>query len=404
MHDVGVDAAPEHDWTTGPLAGCLVADFSRVLAGPLATMVLGDLGATVVKVEHPRGDDTRQWGPPFADGESTYYLSVNRNKRSVVLDLATDDGLGDARLLARRATVLIENFRPGRFAELGLGYDELTRENPRLVYCSISGFGGPGTPGAALAGYDFVAQAMSGLMDVTGPPGGPPYKVGVAVVDVLTGLHAAIGILAALASRARSGRGQLVEIDLFSTALASLVNQASAFVNAGVLPHALGNRHPSITPYETLAALDGDLAVAVGNDIQFRALCRALGCDELATDERFATNPARVAHHEPLVTALETQLGRYTVAAAVATLRTAGVPCGPVNDVRGALDDATALGLDPVVHMVDGMRRVATIASPLRLSDTPVSYRKLPPRLGQDTDEVIAWLRTPDTRPLDPPD
>lgn len=397
-----MDDAPERDPVPGPLAGCLVADFSRILAGPLATMVLGDLGATVVKVEHPRGDDTRRWGPPFADGESTYYLSVNRNKRSAVLDLATDDGLAAAGVLARRATVLVENFRPGRLAGLGLGYDELAGDNPGLVYCSISGFGGRGTPGASLAGYDFVVQAMSGLMDITGPPGGPPYKVGVALVDVLTGLHAAIGILAALIDRSRSGRGQLVDVDLFSTALASLVNQASAFLNAGTLPHALGNRHPSITPYETLAARDGVVAVAVGNDTQFRALCRVLGCDELADDERFATNPERLAHHEPLVAALEEQLGRCTVTEAVAALRDAGVPCGPVNDVRSALADATALGLAPVVRMAEGTRHVATVASPLHLSDSPISYRRVPPRLGQDTDEVVAWLRTPDAGPLDP--
>ncbi|MGH8979497.1 MAG: CaiB/BaiF CoA transferase family protein [Acidimicrobiales bacterium] len=394
----------------GPLAGCLVADFSRVLAGPLATMVLGDLGATVVKVEHPRGDDTRQWGPPFADGESTYYLSVNRNKRSVVLDLSSDAGRGDARRLAERATVLVENFRPGRLAEFGLGYDALADVNPGLVYCSISGFGGAGTPGADLAGYDFVVQATSGLMSVTGPDDGPPCKVGVAVVDVLTGLQAAIGILAALAARARDGHGQLVDVNLFSTALASLVNQASAFLNAGAAPRALGNRHPSITPYETLAARDGDIAIAVGNDAQFRALCGALGCDELAGDDRFATNPARVAHREDLVDALESRLGRHGVGELVASLRARSVPCGPVNDVRAAFADAAALGLAPVVdHVVtdvgdakSGARHVRTVANPLGLSATPVSYRRPPPRLGQDTDEVVAWLRTPAAVPLGP--
>ncbi len=396
----------------GALAGCLVADFSRVLAGPLATMILGDLGATVVKVEHPHGDDTRQWGPPFKGAESTYFLSVNRNKRSVVLDLATPEGASDARRLAERATVLVENFRPGRLARFGLGYDQLAATNPGLVYCSISGFGGAGTPGADLAGYDFVVQAMAGLMDITGPEGGPPTKVGVAVVDVLTGLHAAVGILAALGARQPSGRGQLVEVSLMSSALASLVNQASAYLNTGTVPRAMGNRHPSIAPYETLATMDGALAVAVGNDGQFRLLCKAIGDDAIADDERFATNPARVAHRDELVRQLETRLGARPAAEWVALLRAVGVPCGPVNDVAAAFADAQRLGLEPVVEQPgddgddddgDDGGEVRSVASPLKLSWAPVSYRRPPPTLGHDTDEVVAWLRTPaPAAPLDP--
>ncbi|HVC14866.1 MAG TPA: CoA transferase [Acidimicrobiales bacterium] len=387
----------------GPLAGCLVADFSRVLAGPLATMVLGDLGATVVKVEHPNGDDTRQWGPPFAGAESTYFLSVNRNKRSVVLDLATDEGLSHARHLAARATVLVENFRPGRLAEFGLGYDEVAAANPGVVYCSISGFGGDGTPGAALAGYDFVVQAMSGLMSVTGPAGGPPTKVGVAVVDVLTGLHAAIGILAALGARRDSGRGQLVEVNLMSSALASLVNQASAYLNAGSLPGAMGNRHPSITPYETFATRDGVVAVAAGNDGQFRALCRTVGDEGLCNDERFATNPARVAHRDELVEALELLLAGRPAIEWVELLRSAGVPCGPVNDIDAAFTDARRLGLDPVVEQRGAAGAVRTVANPLELSATPVTYRRPPPALGEDTEEVVSWLRNgAPGQPLDP--
>ncbi|MHB1553974.1 MAG: CaiB/BaiF CoA transferase family protein [Acidimicrobiales bacterium] len=395
----------------GALAGCLVADFSRVLAGPLATMILGDLGATVVKVEHPHGDDTRQWGPPFKGAESTYFLSVNRNKRSVVLDLATPEGASDARRLAERATVLVENFRPGRLARFGLGYDQLAATNPGLVYCSISGFGGAGTPGADLAGYDFVVQAMAGLMDITGPEGGPPTKVGVAVVDVLTGLHAAVGILAALGARQPSGRGQLVEVSLMSSALASLVNQASAYLNTGTVPRAMGNRHPSIAPYETLATMDGVLAVAVGNDGQFRLLCKAIGDDAIADDERFATNPARVAHRDELVRQLETRLGARPAAEWVALLRAVGVPCGPVNDVAAAFADAQRLGLEPVVEQPgddgdddgDDGGEVRSVASPLKLSWAPVSYRRPPPTLGHDTDEVVAWLRTPaPAAPLDP--
>lgn len=409
-HDGRMDD-PSTALERGALAGCLVADFSRVLAGPLATMILGDLGATVVKVEHPHGDDTRQWGPPFKGAESTYFLSVNRNKRSVVLDLATPEGASDARRLAERATVLVENFRPGRLARFGLGYDQLAATNPGLVYCSISGFGGAGTPGADLAGYDFVVQAMAGLMDITGPEGGPPTKVGVAVVDVLTGLHAAVGILAALGARQPSGRGQLVEVSLMSSALASLVNQASAYLNTGTVPRAMGNRHPSIAPYETLATMDGALAVAVGNDGQFRLLCKAIGDDAIADDERFATNPARVAHRDELVRQLETRLGARPAAEWVALLRAVGVPCGPVNDVAAAFADAQRLGLEPVVEQPgddgdddgDDGGEVRSVASPLKLSCAPVSYRRPPPTLGHDTDEVVAWLRTPaPAAPLDP--
>ena len=410
-HDGRMDD-PSTTLERGALAGCLVADFSRVLAGPLATMILGDLGATVVKVEHPHGDDTRQWGPPFKGTESTYFLSVNRNKRSAVLDLATPEGASDARRLAERATVLVENFRPGRLARFGLGYDQLAATNPGLVYCSISGFGGAGTPGADLAGYDFVVQAMAGLMDITGPEGGPPTKVGVAVVDVLTGLHAAVGILAALGARHTSGRGQLVEVSLMSAALASLVNQASAYLNTGTAPRAMGNRHPSIAPYETLATKDGVLAVAVGNDGQFRLLCKAIGDDAIADDERFVTNPARVAHRDELVRQLETRLGARPAAEWVALLRAVGVPCGPVNDVAAAFADAQRLGLEPVVEQPgddgddddgDDGGEVRSVASPLKLSWAPVSYRRPPPTLGRDTDEVVAWLRTPaPAAPLDP--
>ncbi len=388
-------AQTEEPFTRGALSGCLVADFSRVLAGPLATMVLGDLGATVVKVEHPRGDDTRRWGPPFVEGESTYFLAANRNKRSIVLDLADPEGVADARRLAARATVLVENFRPGRLAELGLSYDELAAMNPRLVYCSISGFGGAGTPGAGLAGYDFVVQAMSGLMDVTGPSGGPPTKVGVAAVDVLTGLYAVIGILTALHARQTSGCGQLVEVDLMSSALASLVNQASAYLNTGTVPHAMGNRHPSIAPYETLATNDGVVALAVGNDGQFRALCRVLGDEAIADDERFATNPARVAHRDALVALLEARLASRSTADWTQALHAAGVPCGPVNDIARAFEDARALGIDAVVDQFGTTSGIRTVASALRLSGSPVRYVRPPPRLGQDTTEVLSWLRTP---------
>ena len=395
-------SAPNRPAPGASLAGVLVADFSRVLAGPLATMILGDLGATVVKVEHPDGDDTRRWGPPFLGAQSTYYLSVNRNKRSIVLDLSTPEGMADARRLAERATVLVENFRPGRLDRFGLGYEELAVRNPRLVYCSISGFGGAGSPGAELAGYDFVVQAMSGLMDITGPPGGPPFKVGVAMVDVLTGLHAALGILAAMAARAASGRGQRVEVNLLSSALASLVNQASAYLNTGTVPHAMGNRHPSIAPYETLGALDGEFAVAIGNDAQFGALCDALGERELALDDRFLTNSARVTNREELVGHLERRLMARPVADWVTVLRAAGIPCGPVNDLAAAFSDAERLGLAPAVRLGTGDLAATTVANPLGLSTTPVAYRRPPPALGADTEEVVAWLRDQGAGPLDP--
>ena len=372
---------------TGPLEGLVVADFSRVLAGPFATMLLGDLGADVVKVEHPDGgDETRAWGPPWYGGHSTYYLAVNRNKRSVALDLKTDAGREAARALAGRADVLVENFKAGTLEHLGLGFEEVARDNPGLVWCSISGFGRGA--GADLPGYDFLVQAMSGLMSITGPAGGEPTKVGVALVDVLTGLYAFGGVLAALAARDRTGRGQRVEVSLLGSALASLVNQASSYVCTGRPPRAMGNRHPSITPYETLATADRPLVVAVGNDGQFARLCRVLGLPELATDPRFATNADRVANRDALAELLERALAARGAADWVAALAAAGVPCGLVNDVGEAFALAERLGLDPVV----AAGGVPQVADPIRLSSTPVSYRLAPPALGEHTAEVLGWL------------
>jgi crotonobetainyl-CoA:carnitine CoA-transferase CaiB-like acyl-CoA transferase len=371
----------------GPLEGLVVADFSRVLAGPFATMLLGDLGADVVKVEHPEGgDETRGWGPPWHGGHSTYYLAVNRNKRSVALDLKTSPGREAARALAGRADVLVENFKAGTLEHLGLGFEEVARDNPGLVWCSISGFGRGA--GADLPGYDFLVQAMSGLMSITGPAGGEPTKVGVALVDVLTGLYAFGGVLAALRERDRSGRGQRVEVSLLGSALASLVNQASSYVCTGRPPRAMGNRHPSITPYETLATADRPLVVAVGNDGQFARLCRVLGLPELATDPRFATNADRVANRDALAELLERALAARGAADWVAALAAAGVPCGLVNNVGEAFALAERLGLDPVV----AAGGVPQVADPIRLSSTPVSYRLAPPALGEHTAEVLGWL------------
>jgi crotonobetainyl-CoA:carnitine CoA-transferase CaiB-like acyl-CoA transferase len=385
---------------TGPLEGLVVADFSRVLAGPFATMLLGDLGAEVVKVEHPDGgDETRAWGPPWYGEHSTYYLAVNRNKRSVALDLKTGAGRAAARALAGRADVLVENFKAGAAERLGLGFEEVTGDNPGLVWCSISGFGRGA--GADLPGYDFLVQAMSGLMSITGPAAGEPTKVGVALVDVLTGLYATAGILAALHERDRTGHGQRVEVSLLGSALASLVNQASSYLCTGRPPRAMGNRHPSITPYETLATADRPLVVAVGNDGQFARLCRVLGLPELAADARFATNADRVTNRDALAELLERALAARGAADWVAALAEAGVPCGLVNDGE-AFALAERLGLGPVV----AAGGVPQVADPIRLSSTPVSYRLAPPTLGEHTAEVLAWLGTApagDPGPVTPP-
>jgi crotonobetainyl-CoA:carnitine CoA-transferase CaiB-like acyl-CoA transferase len=370
----------------GRMAGALdelhILDFSRVLAGPLATMVLADLGATVTKVERPgSGDDTRSWGPPYDErGEATYFQAVNRNKDSVVLDLTDPGGLAQARALAREADVVVENFRPGVMDRLGLGYDALAAEDPRLVYCSITGFGAGA--GAALPGYDLLVQAVGGLMSVTGDPDGGPQKVGVALVDVVAGLFAAVGILAALRHRDRTGEGQRIEVDLLSSLLAGLVNQSSAYTLAGVVGRRMGNAHPSIAPYDVYATGEGELVVAVGTDRQFAALADVLGRPALATDARFATNAARVEHRGALRAALEEPLAARPAAAWAGALTAAGVPAGRVNDIAGAFALAESLGLDPIV---DVPREDGTPArlpkSPLGLSRTPPAYRSAPPLL-----------------------
>jgi crotonobetainyl-CoA:carnitine CoA-transferase CaiB-like acyl-CoA transferase len=365
-----------------PLAGVVVADFSRVLAGPYATMLLADLGAEVVKVERPpHGDDTREWGPPYADGVSTYFRGVNRGKRSFAWDLATPEGLAAARDLVRRADVLVENFRPGSLDRLGLGWDAVSALNPRLVYCSITGFGTG--PGAAMPGYDLLVQAVGGLMSVTGPDADHPTKVGVALVDVVTGLHAVTGILAALRHRDATGQGQRIEVELLTSLLSALVNQVSGFLDAGVVPAPMGNRHPSIAPYETLPAADGVIALAVGNDRQFAALCDEIGESGLATDPRFATNPARVTHRDALAGLLTEALAAAPVGEWVERLVARGVPCGPVNDVAEAVRLATVLGLDPVVDLSEAPGTVASrqVRHPVRYSATPVVHRSGPPRL-----------------------
>jgi crotonobetainyl-CoA:carnitine CoA-transferase CaiB-like acyl-CoA transferase len=360
-----------------------ILDFSRVLAGPLATMTLADLGAEVTKVERPPGgDDTRAWGPPHdAAGEATYFQAVNRNKSTLVLDLGREADRREARRLALAADVVVENFRPGVMAKLGLDYASLAAENDGLVYCSITGFGGSGA-GAELPGYDLLVQALGGLMSITGEPEGEPLKVGVALVDVIAGLYAAIGILAALAHRRESGSGQLVEVDLLSALLAGLVNQSSAYTAAGVVPGRMGNRHPSIAPYELLRCGEGELVLAVGNDRQFRDLCEVLGKPELAAAERFATNPSRVEHRDELRPLLEEALSAHPAAEWVERLRPHRVPAGVVNDIAAAFELAESLGLDPTVEIPrDDGAAVRLPRNPIRLSKTPPSYRLPPPRL-----------------------
>ncbi|MFJ8794515.1 CaiB/BaiF CoA transferase family protein [Streptomyces sp. NPDC102462] len=383
----------------GALSGIVVADFGRVLAAPYLTMLLADLGAEVIKVERPGGgDETRAWGPPYADGEATYFLGVNRNKRSVALDLSDERHRRAAQDIAARADVLVENFRPGTMDRLGLGYDELRFHNPGLVYCSITGFGTG--KGAGLPGYDLLVQAVGGLMSVTGEPSGQGTKAGVALVDVITGLHAGMGVLAALRHRERTGEGQRVEVSLLTSLLSALTNQASAYVSGGVVPRAMGNRHPSIAPYEVVDAEDRPLALAVGNDRQFTALCTELGLPELADDPRFATNPARVTHREELLGVLAGPLRTRTADSWFDTLTAVGVPCGPINDLQAAFAFADVLGLDARVT-IDVPRRgapVAQVADPIRLTRTPVVYHRAPPRLGEHTHEILTELGHPPPR------
>src|SRR5215203_3155445 len=372
-----------------PLDGILVADFSRVLAGPLAAMLLGDLGADVVKVERPDGgDDTRAWGPPWRGAEATYYLGLNRNKRSLVLDLGDADDIALARELAARADVLIESFRPGLIARWGLDGETLRATvNPGLVTCSVTAFG---TSEAALGlpGYDFLAQAMGGLMSVTGEPDGRPVKTGAAVIDLVCGLLAVVGIQAALAERERTGRGRHVEVSLMDAALMSLLNQGSAWVLGGVVPRRRGNRHPSITPYETYETADRPIALAVGNDRLFGRLCDALGLPELAADERFATNSARVAHADELAQRLEAVLRSRPADDWFDALRAAAVPAGPINDVAEAFALAESLGMEPV-REAGGY---PLPAPPLRLDGERPEIRRPPPRLDEHGDELRAWL------------
>ena len=372
-----------------PLEGVRVLDLSRVLAGPYATMMLADLGADVLKVEHPeRGDDTRHWGPPFAGGESAYFLSVNRNKRSVGVDLKSEAGLEKVKELAASADVLIENMRRGALAKMGLGYEVLKELNPGLVYCSITGFG-PG-PDEDRPGYDFLIQARGGIMGITGFE--EPTKVGVAAADMVCGLQAALAVLAALYRRAETGDGARVEVPLFESQLSWLANRAQEYLVSGEDTGRMGNAHPSIVPYQTFHASDRPLALAVGNDSQFANLCKAVRRPELAKDERFTTNPDRVANRDELVAILQEEFRKKTVDEWVEEIREAGVPCGPVNTLADVFSDEHVLSsgiLREVEHPAAGTLKM--LASPVLVDRERLPIRRPPPTLGQHTSEAEGW-------------
>jgi len=381
-----------------PLDGLTILDFTRVLAGPYCTMQLADLGARVIKIEQPgRGDDTRAWGPPFVRGESAYFLSINRNKESVALDLKHSRARGILDTLVSRADVIVENFRPGTMERLGLGYDTLAARHSRIVYCSISGFGQTG-PRRAEAGYDAMMQAEAGLMSITGAADGPPFRLGVAIGDIATGMFAVQGILAALYARERSQRGQRVDIAMLDAVTALLTYQASIAFATGDTPSRMGNRHPSIAPYDTFTAADGEFVLSVGNDDQFRRLAGILRRPELGIDPQYASNADRVRHYDALRDTLSRLFSAWARADLLAALTAAGVPCSAVRSVTEALQDPQLSAREmivPLEHVSAGGIRV--LGSPLKLSETPASVRTPPPALGQHTDAVLREIGMSDS-------
>jgi crotonobetainyl-CoA:carnitine CoA-transferase CaiB-like acyl-CoA transferase len=376
--------------TAKPLDGLLVADLSRVLAGPYCSMLLADMGATVIKVESAGGDDTRTWVPPTKDGVATYYMSINRNKKSIVLDFGNPDDLALVKKLVSKADICLENFKVGGLKKFGLDYESVSVDNPSLVYLSISGFGT--AEGAWLPGYDLIVQAVSGLMSLTGEPDGPPFRAGISVFDVMAGLHGTIGVLAALNQRAQTGRGQHVEVNLLSSAMSGLVNQTAAYTAAGVVPFRMGNAHPSLFPYEALPTKDRDLIIAAGNDKQFRALCGVLGLDEVAQDPRFAINADRTKNREELRPYLLEKLAQWNSDDLFIELNKVGVPCGPINSIGDGVELAEKLGLRPRVTVGEGDREVTLVRNPITFSDGELDYRLPPPTLGEHSDEIRNWL------------
>jgi crotonobetainyl-CoA:carnitine CoA-transferase CaiB-like acyl-CoA transferase len=378
---------------TGALQDVVVLDLTRILSGPFATMTLADLGADVVKVEQVgTGDDTRVWGPPFQGDAAAYFLAVNRNKRSIAVDLKSPQGRAAVWKLAMKADVLVENFRPGTAAKLGFGFEELSQANPGLVYASISGYGQTG-PESQRPGYDAIAQARSGIMSVTGEADGPPVRVGVRSADIAAGMWATIGILAALHEKQRTGRGQWVDISLLDGSVAWLTYVSSGYFASGKIPRRYGSAHPTIVPYQAFASSDGYVMVAVGNDGLWRRFTKAVEREDLAADERFAVNSSRVQHREVLVPLIESIMATRTTAEWVAALDAHGVPVGPIQSVDEALADPQVLArgmVSQVEHPTAGT--VKTVGCPIRLTRTPVSVRTPPPLLGQHTDEVLGEL------------
>jgi formyl-CoA transferase len=395
------------------LDGIKVLDLSRVLAGPWCTQILADLGADVVKIERPGvGDDTRTWGPPFikdANGNDTdqasYFTACNRNKRSVTIDMATPDGQALLKQMAAQADIVVENFKTGGLKQYGLDHESLRAANPRLIYCSVTGFGHDG-PYAERAGYDLMIQAMTGMMSITGRPddvpGGGPLRVGVALTDLFTGVYASTAILAALQVRDRTGEGQHIDMALLDVGMAILANQASAFLNTGKAPQRQGNSHPSLAPYQDFHTQDGSMLLAIGNNGQFARFCDAAGHAGWATDARFATNTLRVKHREVLIPMMEEVTRTRTTAAWVTLLEDKAVPCGPINDIAQAFDDAQVKSRGLAVtlprHAGDGIASITGVASPLRLTATPPVLRHAPPALGQHTQEVLAEMGIDATR------
>jgi crotonobetainyl-CoA:carnitine CoA-transferase CaiB-like acyl-CoA transferase len=390
--------------SAGALQGLKVLDLSRVLAGPWAGQLLGDLGADVVKVERPgAGDDTRMWGPPWVEAseanerQAAYFQCANRNKRSVAIDLATPEGQAQVRALAARADVVLENFKVGGLKAYGLDYGSLRAVNPRLIYCSITGFGQTG-PYAPRAGYDFLIQGMGGLMSLTGraegEEGAGPQKVGVALVDIMTGLYATIAVLAALSHRERTGEGQHIDLALLDVQVATLANQAANYLTTGVAPKRLGNAHPNIVPYQDFPTADGDMILAIGNDSQFARFCSIAGHAEWAADERFASNPARVANRSVLIPLLRQATVMRTTAQWIAALEAEAVPCGPINRLDQVFADPQVLARQMSISLPHpAFGEVPLVANPLRLSASPVQYRMAPPSLGEHTAQVLAdWL------------
>ena len=378
------------DQRPGPLDGLLIADFSRVLAGPYCSMLLGDLGATVIKVESPVGDDTRNWLPPDHDGVATYYMAINRNKRAITLDFNDSTDLQLAHELASRADIFIENFKPGGLKRFKLDYDSVKQLNDSIIYASISGFGT--AQGASLPGYDLIVQAMSGLMSLTGDPDGPAFRAGISVFDVMAGLHTTIGILAALNYRNHTGEGQHIEVSLLATALSGMVNQSTAYVAGGVVPTRMGNAHPSLFPYESLPTADLDMIIAAGNNGQFTRLCEVLGVPDLPKDPRFAHTKDRTRNREVLRPLLVERLRTKPANEWFVLLTEAGVPCGPINSVEGGVKFAQEIGLDPIVEVGDGDKAVPLVRHPITFSLTPPRHTLPPPTLGQDNEQIRAWL------------